>query len=233
MAPSDPRKPPRAGRERTVVSWSSGKDAAFALGEAQRSLDLEVVGLLTTVTSPFGRVSMHGVREALLERQARTLGLRLWKVAIPSPCPNEVYERAMTAALASLRADGVTRMVFGDLYLRDVRDYREFRLSGTGIQPVFPLWGRDTRALAEEMIRSGLDARVVCLDPRVLPRELAGHRFDDAFLRALPEGTDPCGENGEFHTFAAAGPMFPEAVPYEVGETVERDGFVFTDLSSP
>jgi uncharacterized protein (TIGR00290 family) len=233
MAPSDPRKPPSAGRERTVVSWSSGKDAAFALGEAQRSLDLEVVGLLTTVTSPFGRVSMHGVREALLERQARTLGLRLWKVEIPSPCPNEVYERAMTAALASLRADGVSRMVFGDLYLRDVRDYRESRLSGTGIQPVFPLWGRDTRALAEEMIRSGLDARVVCLDPRVLPRELAGHRFDDAFLRALPEGADPCGENGEFHTFAAAGPMFPEAVPYEVGETVERDGFVFTDLSSP
>lgn len=224
--PPSPERP----RERTVVSWSSGKDAAFALGEAQRDPGLEVVGLLTTVTSSFGRVSMHGVREALLEAQARALGLPLRKVEIPFPCPNEVYERAMASAIADLRATGVTRMVFGDLYLPDVRAYRESRLAGTGIAPLFPLWGRDTRTLAHEMIRTGLDARIVCLDPRVLPTALAGRRFDEALLRDLPPGTDPCGENGEFHTFVAAGPMFPSPVPYTVGETVERDGFVFTDL---
>jgi uncharacterized protein (TIGR00290 family) len=216
--------------ERTVVSWSSGKDAAFALWEARRAPGLEVVGLLTTVTSTYGRVSMHGVREALLDAQARALGLRVWKVEIPSPCPNEVYERAMAQVVADLRSAGVTRMVFGDLFLRDVREYREKRLAGTGIDPIFPLWGRETGALAREMIAAGLDARIVCLDPRTMPKALAGHRFDLEFLRALPDGADPCGENGEFHTFAAAGPMFPSPVPYAVGETVERDGFVFTEL---
>jgi uncharacterized protein (TIGR00290 family) len=217
-------------RRRTVVSWSSGKDAAFALWAARNDPELEVIGLLTTVTTTYGRVSMHGVRDALLERQARALGLPLRKVEIPSPCPNEVYESAMRDAVAAMRRDDVTRMVFGDLFLRDVREYRESRLAGTGIEPVFPLWGRDTGELAREMVASGLDARIVCLDPALLPRALAGRRFDAELLRDLPRGADPCGENGEFHTFAAAGPMFPTPVAYAVGETVEREGFVFTDL---
>lgn len=222
--------PPGGTPARAVVSWSSGKDAAFALWELRGSAEVTVTGLLTTVTSTYERVSMHGVREELLEAQARAVGLPLRTVEIPAECPNIVYERAMGSAVRGLQKEGVSRMVFGDLFLRDIREYRESRLAGTGIAPLFPLWGRDTRALAEEMIRSGLDARIVCLDPRVLPRSFAGRRFDASLLRDLPEGVDPCGENGEFHTFVAAGPMFREPVPYVVGETVERDGFVFTDL---
>lgn len=218
------------GRPKAVVSWSSGKDAAFALWEVERRGELAVAGLLTTVSRSFGRVSMHGVREALLEAQAASLGLPLYRVEIPSPCPNEVYERAMATVLGTLARDGVSHLVFGDLFLEDIRVYREAQLASTGFTPVFPLWHRDTRELAREMVGSGLRARVVCLDPRKVPRHFAGRPFDSDLLEDLPDTVDPCGENGEFHTFVHAGPMLPRPIPVRVGETVERDGFVFTDL---
>jgi diphthamide synthase (EF-2-diphthine--ammonia ligase) len=192
--------------------------------------EIEVLGLLTTVTEPYDRVSMHGVRRELLLAQAEAAGLPLHCVPIPAPCPTEVYEDAMRRAIAEAKAQGVRQMVFGDLFLEDIREYRESRLAGTGIRPVFPLWGRPTRRLAEEMIAAGLVAHVTSLDPRKVPRELAGGRFDQEFLARLPAEADPCAENGEFHTCVSAGPMFREPIPVEVGETVEREGFVFTDL---
>lgn len=224
------RRPTTRARPRAVVSWSTGKDAAWSLVEVQRAGELEVAGILTTVTTGFDRVSMHGVRRSVLDVQAKALGLPVYPVEIPHPCPNEVYERAMGAAVARLRADGIERMVFGDLYLEDVRRYREDRLRGTGIEPVFPLWGRPTRALAESMIAGGLRAVLVCVDPRRLPRSFAGRTFDRPFLDDLPPGVDPCGENGEFHSCVVAGPMWRGALPVRPGAVVERDGFVFADL---
>ncbi|GEJ59127.1 adenine nucleotide alpha hydrolase [Anaeromyxobacter diazotrophicus] len=215
---------------RAWVAWSSGKDSAWALREVQRAGEVEVVGLLTTVTSEFGRVSMHAVREALLDQQAERLGLPCRKVRIPWPCPNEAYEREMERALAEASAAGVSRVVFGDLFLPDVRAYREAKLAGTGIEPLFPLWGRDTARLARDMLDGGLEATLTCVDPRRLGREHAGRAFDAALLDALPAGVDPCGENGEFHTFVSAGPMFREPVRVVAGEVVEREGFVFADL---
>ncbi len=217
-------------REKAVVSWSSGKDSALALHEVQRSGDVEVVGILTTITEEFGRVSMHGVRETLLDRQVEALGLRGWKVPIPSPCPNEVYESEMARALAEVRELGVRTVVFGDLFLEEIRRYRETQLTRVGMRGLFPLWGRDTPALAREMLEAGIRARVTCIDPKKLDRSFAGRSFDAAFLADLPEGVDPCGENGEFHTFAWSGPMFSGSIAIEVGEVVERDGFVFADL---
>src|SRR5579872_1362447 len=193
---------------KAVMSWSSGKDSAFALYEARRSGEVDVVALLTTVTSAFGRVSMHGVREALLDRQTEALGLPCRKVLIPSPCPNEVYEREMARALGELRGLGVDRVVFGDIFLEDLRRYRETKLGEIGMTAVFPLWMRDTRSLARDMIASGLRAAIACIDPRKVDRSFAGRPFDASFLAALPEEVDPCGENGEFHTFASAGPMW-------------------------
>ena len=222
--------PPADPRPKAVVSWSSGKDSAYALGEARRAGELDIIGLLTTVTETFQRVSMHGVRESLLSAQAAACGLPLWKVAIPSPCPNRVYEERMAAAVSVLRAKGVSHVVFGDLYLEDVRRYRESQMRTAQLTPVFPLWGRDTRGLAREMIQSGLRARLVALDPRRIAKTFAGRWFDLELLDDLPEDVDPCGENGEFHTFATAGPMFGHPLDPTVGETVERDGFVFTDL---
>jgi uncharacterized protein (TIGR00290 family) len=215
---------------KAVMSWSTGKDSAFALHEARRSAEVEIVGLLTTVTTAFGRVSMHGVREALLDRQAEALGLPCWKVPIPSPCPNEVYEAEMTRALGELESLGVDRVVFGDLFLEDLRSYREARLREIGMSAIFPLWLRDTGTLARDMIESGLRATITCIDPRKLDRSFAGRTFDSALLEALPAGVDPCGENGEFHTFASVGPMFRRPIPIDVGDVVERDGFVFADL---
>jgi uncharacterized protein (TIGR00290 family) len=237
MLRTDEREPPGpapagggTGRPRAVVSWSSGKDSAFALWEFSRRSEAEVVGLLTTVTGSFRRVSIHGVRDELLDRQAAALGLPIHRVEIPYPCPNEVYEEAMRRSVGGLRAAGVSQMVFGDLFLTDVREYREARLAGTGLVPVFPLWGRDTAALAREMITAGIEAYVVCLDPRAMPRELAGRRFDASLLDDLPASVDPCGERGEFHTFVANGPMFAAPIAVRSGEVVERDGFVFADL---
>ncbi len=212
------------------MSWSSGKDSALALHEIQRSGDVEVVGILTTITAEFGRVSMHGVRESLLDQQADALGLRCWKVLIPAPCPNEVYEREMARVLGELQGLGVTAVAFGDLFLEDIRRYRETRLAEVGLRGIFPLWARKTDALAREMIDVGIRATLTCVDPRKLDRSFAGRSFDAALLEDLPDGVDPCGENGEFHTFASAAPMFSRPIRIEVGEVVERDGFVFADL---
>ena len=173
---------------------------------------------------------MHGVRAELLDRQIAALGVPAIKVAIPSPCPNEVYEAKMETACADIRARGIRHVVFGDLFLEDIRAYRIEKLKPSGIEPVFPLWQRPTPALARDMIASGLVAHLTCLDPRKLPRDFAGRTFDESFLRDLPPGIDPCGENGEFHTVVTAGPMFTAPIPIRIGETVERDGFVFTDV---
>jgi uncharacterized protein (TIGR00290 family) len=215
---------------KALVAWSSGKDAAWALHEVRRAGEVEVAGLLTTVTDTFSRVAMHAVREELLDRQAAAVGLPCRKVRIPWPCPNETYEAAMAAALAVARAEGITHLVFGDLFLADIRAYREAKLAGTGLAPLFPLWGKDTRALAREMVDGGLRARLTCVDPRKVDRSLAGRAFDAALLADLPAGVDPCGENGEFHSFAWDGPMFASPVPVTPGEIVEREGFVFADL---
>jgi diphthamide synthase (EF-2-diphthine--ammonia ligase) len=212
------------------MAWSSGKDSAWAFHEARRSGEFEIVGALTTVTGTFTRVSIHGLREALLDAQLAAAGLAPLKVQIPYPCPNEVYERAMAEAMAQARADGITHVIFGDLFLADVRAYRENNLAGTGITPVFPIWQRPTDALAREMVASGVVAHLVCVDLKKLPRAFAGRRFDASLLADLPPGVDPCGENGEFHTFVSAGPMLTGAIDVTVGETVERDGFAYADL---
>jgi uncharacterized protein (TIGR00290 family) len=215
---------------KALVAWSSGKDSAWALHEARRAGNFEMVGALTTVSDAFGRVSMHGIREELLRAQLDAAGLPATVLYIPFPCPNEVYEQKMSAALEDARAFGVTHMIFGDLFLADVRAYRERHLAGSGITPVFPVWGRQTAALAREMIGSGLEARLSTVDLKKLPGSFAGRKFDHAFLAALPAGVDPCGENGEFHSFVSAGPMFSRDVPIKVGETIERDGFAYADL---
>ncbi len=212
------------------LAWSSGKDSAWALHVLRGSPDVEVVALLTTVNEVHDRVAMHGVRRSLLQAQADALGLPLVVVPIPHPCSNEEYERAMSGAVARARAEGVDSFAFGDLFLEDIRRYRESRLEGTGLRPLFPLWGRGTTALAEEMIQGGLRARVVTVDPRHLPADFAGRPFDWDFLVDLPPSVDPCGENGEFHTFAWDGPMFRRPLELRSGVVVEREGFVFADL---
>lgn len=217
-------------RPKAWLAWSSGKDSAWALHTVRQSGDFEVVALLTTVNRTYQRVAMHAVREALVEMQAEAAGLPLVKVPIPSPCTNELYEQAMGDAMARARAEGVHHVIFGDLFLEDIRAYREKQLAACGMSPVFPLWLNDTRRLAEEMLAGGLSAYLTCIDPRKLHRTFAGRRFDAQLLRELPSSVDPCGENGEFHTFANAGPMFAHEIPVSVGEIVERDGFVFADL---
>jgi uncharacterized protein (TIGR00290 family) len=212
------------------LAWSSGKDSAWALHLVRQRGEFEVTALLTTVNRTHGRVAMHGVRESLLEMQAEAAGLPLVKVPIPSPCSNEIYEAAMAEAIERARAEGVWNMIFGDLFLADIRAYREKQLAGCGMEPVFPVWRSDTRALAEEMLAGGLSAYLTCVDPRRLDREFVGRRFDVELLAALPADVDRCGENGEFHTFACAGPMFRHPIDATPGEIVERDGFVFADL---
>ena len=212
------------------MSWSTGKDSAWALHRARLERQVDVVGLLTTVNAAASRVAMHAVRQSLLEAQAAALGIPLVTVPIPSPCPNAAYEQAMDAAIRRALAEGVTHMIFGDLFLEDIRRYREEKLRSTGITPLFPIWGRETRTLAAEMIDGGLGAHVTCVDPRKLDRRFAGRAFAAEFLTDLPVGVDPCGENGEFHTFANRGPMFRTPIPVDLGEIVERDGFVFADL---
>ena len=204
--------------ERTWVSWSSGKDSTLALAEARADPELEVVGLLTTLNRSADRVAMHAVRRELLLAQADAVGLPVHQVELPWPCSNEEYQRLMSDAVAVARSTGVTRMVFGDLFLADVRAYREEALAGSGIEPVFPLWGRPTSELAVEMLDRGIRATITCVDPRQLDAAYAGRAFDRDLLADLPSGVDPCGENGEFHTFVHA------------GEVVERDGFVFADV---
>jgi len=216
--------------ERAWVSWSSGKDSTFALAAARADPELEVVGLLTTLNQSADRVAMHAVRRELLEAQAAALGLPLHQVGLPSPCSNEEYERLMADAVLAARSAGVTRMVFGDLFLADVRGYREGALADTGIEPVFPLWGRPTSELAVEMVEHGVRATLTCVDPRQLAPSFAGRTFDHELLADLPDHVDPCGENGEFHTFVSDGPGFAAGLDVRVGEVVERDGFVFADV---
>jgi uncharacterized protein (TIGR00290 family) len=218
------------GRHKALIAWSSGKDSAWALHEARRAGDCEIVGALTTVTDTFSRVSMHGVREELLLAQLAAAGLPPMIVRIPYPCPNEVYEARMAEALTEAKQAGVSRIIFGDLFLQDVRRYREEKLADTGITPLFPLWERPTAALACEMIAAGIEPYLVCIDLKQLPRDFAGRRLDDALLAQLPATADPCGENGEFHSFVAGGPMLSRRIPIAVGETVERDGFAYADL---
>lgn len=219
-------------RRRAVISWSSGKDAAWALHLARRREDLEVVGLLASVNAEFRRVSMHGVRLELAERQARAAKLPLMTVDLPWPCSNQEYEKLMGAACARLRAEGVEAVVFGDIFLADVRQYRERQLAGTGLEPVFPLWGLDTRVLVRQMLEGGLRARISCLDPARVDRSLAGAELTPDLVRSLPAAVDPCGENGEFHTFVFDAPVFTHALEVTPGEAVERDGFVYADLLS-
>ncbi len=217
---------------RVLLSWSSGKDSAWSLEVLRQTPDIEVVGLVTTINEAADRVAMHAVRRTLLARQADCAGLPLHVVPLPYPCSNADYEAAMHRFLATAADSGVDAVAFGDLFLGDVRQYRVDLLRDTRIEPLFPLWGEDTHALAATMMEAGLRARVTCIDPRRLPRELAGCDWDRAFLDALPEGADPCGENGEFHTFTWAGPMFSAAIAVDTGKTIERDGFVFTDLTA-
>jgi len=217
-------------KPKLLLSWSSGKDSAWTLHTLRAQDQYDVVGLVTTVNENFLRVAMHGVREELLAAQADAAGVPLWRVPLPHPCPNTEYEKRMRALIERAAAAGVTHMAFGDLFLQDIRAYREKQLADTGIAPVFPLWGRKTMELAREMVRAGLRAKLSCVDPRHLPREFAGRTFDDSLLDELPAGIDPCGENGEFHSFCCAGPMFHRPIAVQTGEVVERDGFVFADL---
>ncbi|MHC5211331.1 MAG: Dph6-related ATP pyrophosphatase [Planctomycetota bacterium] len=217
-------------RPRILLAWSSGKDGAWALHELRRAGEVELAGLLTTVNATHERVAMHAVRRDLLRAQARAAGLPLHEVEIPWPCSNEAYEQAMGAEVARARADGIESVAFGDLFLEDIRAYRERMLAGTGLEPLFPLWGRPTRELAEEMLAAGLRAHLTAVDPAQVPAALAGRPWDRTLLDELPPTADPCGENGEFHTFVSAGPMFSEPIPVRVGEVVEREGFVYADL---
>ena len=215
---------------KTLVSWSSGKDSAWMVHELRQTPGIELRGLLTTVNAAASRVAMHAVRERLLEQQAEALELPLHLAQIPSPCPNEVYAQVMGDAVRAAVADGFTHMAFGDLFLADIRAYREQQLAGSGLTPLFPLFGADTASLARQMLAAGLRARLTCIDPRVLERRFVGREFDDALLAELPATVDPCGERGEFHSFAYDGPMFNRPIPVVAGEVVERDGFVFADL---
>jgi uncharacterized protein (TIGR00290 family) len=217
-------------RPKALISWSSGKDSAFALHEVRRAGAFDVVGALTTVNETFGRVSIHGVREEVLHAQLVAAGLPPRVVPIPYPCPNDVYEARMTTAMAEAKRAGITHIIFGDLFLTDVRAYREQKLAGTGMTPVFPLWGRPTAALAREMIASGLEARLVSIDQTKLDVSFAGRNFDRTLLTDLPAGIDPCGENGEFHSCVIDTPVFSQPVKVVPGDVVERDGFAYCDL---
>lgn len=215
---------------KVLVSWSSGKDSAWTLHVLRSRLGIEPAALLTSVSEVYDRVSMHGVRTSVLRAQAAAAGLPLVTVPLPAPCPNEVYEERMGTTVRTLVADGFTHVAFGDLFLEDIREYREGRLRGSGLEPIFPLWGMETRALAREMVDGGLEARITCLDPRHLPGHFVGRAFDHRLLDELPTTVDPCGERGEFHTGVTAGPMFATRIAVEVGAVVDREGFTFADL---
>jgi uncharacterized protein (TIGR00290 family) len=212
-----------------LLSWSSGKDSAWTLHVLNRTYPGCVAALLTTVNEAFDRVAMHGVRSGVLRAQARAARLPVRVVALPDGCSNDTYDRLMGRTVDEAVADGFTHVAFGDLFLRDIRAYREQRLSGTGLTPLFPLWDLPTAALARDMIDAGLRARISCVDTRTLDASFAGREFDAALLRELPDGIDPCGENGEFHTCVYAGPMFDPALPLETGERMVRDPFVWSD----
>jgi uncharacterized protein (TIGR00290 family) len=219
-------------KPKALLSWSSGKDSALALDLLRQRDEVEVVGLVTTYTEAFDRVAMHAVRMELVEAQARAARLPLWRVPLPWPCPNAVYESRMRAVIERARGEAVECFAFGDLFLEDVRAYREKQLAGTGLEPLFPVWGlpSDTPALARSMLASGIRAVLTCVDPRQLDPSFVGREFDEYLLADLPDDVDPCGECGEFHTFCHAGPCFDRPIPIRIGTTVERDGFWFADV---
>jgi len=216
--------------KRVLLSWSSGKDSAWTLHLLRRNPTVEIVGLLTTVNTEFDRVAMHSTRRSLLEAQAAAAGLPLWIVPLPWPCPNEIYEQRMADACNRAIRERVDAIAFGDLFLADIRAYREKQLAPTGLKPLFPLWEIPTDQLAREIVAGGLRAKLTCVDPRHLPASFAGREFDASLLADLPRGIDPCGERGEFHTCVYDGPMFRAPIPLESGEVVEREGFVFADF---
>ena len=217
-------------RSRAIVSWSTGKDSAMALYDVLKSKKFEILSLLTTVSDAFHRVSMHGVREELLDLQSESLGLPVEKVLIPYPCPNDVYERKMRDVLLRFKSKGLTNVVFGDLFLEDIRKYREEKLAVLGITPIFPLWKQDTSKLAKRMFDVGFRAVITCVDSKKLDPWFTGRQFDESFLEELPFGVDPCGENGEFHTFVYDGPIFEKPIDITLGDRVMRDGFQFIDV---
>ncbi len=219
-----------SARPKALISWSSGKDSAFALHEMLRAGEIDVVGALTTVTETFGRVSIHGVRQEILRAQLDAIALPARIVPIPYPCPNEIYEMRIGEAVAQAVRDGITHIIFGDLFLADIRAYREQKLAGTGITPLFPLWQRPTPGLAREMIASRFEPFIATVDLKKLPADFAGRKFDTQLLADLPDGIDPCGENGEFHTCVVAGPVFSRRLPVRPGERVEREGYAYCDL---
>jgi uncharacterized protein (TIGR00290 family) len=216
--------------KKILLSWSGGKDSAWALHLLRQAGIFEVAALLTTINERFRRVAIHGFREELLDAQARMTNLPLWKVDLPYPCSNEQYESRMAAVCQRATAEGFSGIAFGDLFLEDIRAYRIARLAGTGLEPIFPVWGIPTDQLADQMITGGLRARLTCIDPRKLTPDFAGRTWDRTLLADLPQLVDPCGENGEFHTFASAGPMFTHDIPVVAGERVEREGFVYAEM---
>ncbi len=218
------------GLPKILLSWSGGKDSAWALTVLRERREYEVVGLVTTINAEFRRVAMHGFREALLDEQAEAAGLPVWKVDLPWPCSNAEYEARMAVVCARAVSEGIYGIAFGDLFLEDIRAYRLEKLAGTGLKAIFPVWGIPTDELAETMVAGGLRAYLTCVDPRVLGREFAGRMFDAALLKELPAGIDRCGERGEFHTFVCEGPMFSRSIAVMPAEVVERDGFVYADL---
>ncbi|HTS50967.1 MAG TPA: hypothetical protein VMH05_23635 [Bryobacteraceae bacterium] len=216
--------------KRVALSWSSGKDSAWSLHLLRQNPDFQVVALITTINEQFDRVAMHAVRRELVEAQAAAADLPLWPVPLPWPCSNEQYEDRMGQVCRRAVNDGIECIAFGDLFLADIRAYREKQLAGSGLEPIFPVWQLPTRQLALDMLKAGLRAKITCVDPKVLSPDFVSRDFDSAFLNDLPSSADPCGENGEFHSFVYDGPMFREPVGVQLGEIVQRDGFVFADL---
>lgn len=216
--------------KKVLLSWSSGKDSVWALHLLRQQPDIEVVALLTSFNSAAGRVAMHAVRRTLVDAQAARTGIPQWSVDLPWPCSNAEYEERMRGVCQRAVAEGITAVAFGDLFLQDIREYRERQLQGTGLEPLFPVWEIPTVKLARDMIAAGVKAKITCVDPTQVDRSFAGRDFDEALLDSLPPGVDPCGENGEFHTFVYDAPVFSRPIDVRMGEIVERDGFVFADV---
>ena len=216
--------------EKVILSWSGGKDSALSLYEIQKSGKYEIASLLTTINEDYDRVSMHGVRRVLVEQQAHSLGLPITEVFVPRDCSNEEYETRMGKVLTRFKQDGITKAVFGDIFLEWVKEYREKNLARLGMKGVFPLWGRNTAELTRSFIALGFQAIITCVDTKLIAARFLGRILDSQFLAELPANVDPCGENGEFHSFVFAGPIFKKRIAYTLGETVQRDSFYFCDL---